>query len=153
MRHTLRNRDSTNFLREIRVGLRASRKGPFGTKEKRVPALEKERLQFFQRLLRPLDRETRTRKNDYQSIIMDFRPNGERSMSMGGGSEDIPRALKCANVNFDALQERPLAQTVVCFLSSFLPTLCARDGFVSTPPACREGKGARRIQWGQFWSI
>ena len=54
---------------------------------------------------------------------------------------------------WDALQERPLAQTVVCFLSSFLPTLCARNGFVSTPPACREGKGARRIQWGQFWSI
>ena len=99
MRHTLRNRDSTNFLREIRVGLRASRKGPFGTKEKRVQELEKERLQFFQRLLRHLDRETCTRKDDYQSIIMDFRLNGERSMSMGGGSEDIPRALKCANVN------------------------------------------------------
>ena len=46
MRHTLRDRDSTDLLREIRVGLRASRKGPFGTKEKRVQELEKERLQF-----------------------------------------------------------------------------------------------------------
>ena len=93
MRHTLRNRDSTNFLRKIRVGLRASRKGPFGTKEKRVPELGKERLRFFQRLLRPLDRETCTRKDDYQSIIMDFRLNGERNMSMRGESEDIPRVL------------------------------------------------------------
>ena len=71
MRHTLRNRDSTNFLREIRVGLRASRKGPFGTKEKRVPALEKERLQFFQRLLKPLVRVWTGRGGD-QSIIIDF---------------------------------------------------------------------------------
>ena len=93
MRHTLRDRDSTDLLKEIRVGLRASRKGPFGTKEKRVQELEKRQLQFFQRLLRHLDRETCTRKDDYQSIIMDFRLNGERNMSMGGESEDIPRVL------------------------------------------------------------
>ena len=44
MRHTLRDRDSTDLLREIRVGLRASRKGPFGTEERRLPELEKEQL-------------------------------------------------------------------------------------------------------------
>ena len=119
MRHTLRNRDSTNFLREIRVGLRASRKGPFGTKEKRVPELEKERLQFFQRLLRPLDRETCTRKDDDQSIIMDFRLNGERSMSMGGGSEDIPRALKCANVNGTPYKRDHLLKQLFVFFPLF----------------------------------
>ena len=44
MRRTLKNRDSTNFLREIRVELRVSRKGPFGTEERRLPELEKEQL-------------------------------------------------------------------------------------------------------------
>ena len=39
MRRTLKNRDSTNFLREIRVELRVSRKGPFGTEERRLPEL------------------------------------------------------------------------------------------------------------------
>ena len=97
LRHTLRNRDSTNFLREIRVGLRASRKGPFGTKEKRVQELEKRRLQFFQRLLRPLDRETCTRKDDDQSIIMDFRLNGERAREAEW--EAAKSISKCAKVH------------------------------------------------------
>ena len=39
------------------------------------------------------------------------------------------------------------------FHSFFLPTLCARDGYVDTPPASREEAKMRRITWGQIWSI
>ena len=51
--------------------MRASREGSFGTEEKRVPELEKERLQFLQRLLKPLVRVWTGRGGD-QSIIIDF---------------------------------------------------------------------------------
>ena len=38
------------------------------------------------------------------------------------------------------------------FTPLFLPSLCARDGFVDAPPACREEAVMRRKGWGQIWS-
>jgi len=38
------------------------------------------------------------------------------------------------------------------FTPLFLPSLCARDGFVDAPPACREKAEIRRKVWGQIWS-
>ena len=109
-----------------------------------------------------------TGREDDQSIISDFSQNGERSMSMRGESEDIPRVLVNEMPRGDEFRVRNATSRVARlghatrdyllhmlfrFHSPFLPTLCARDGFVDTPPAGREEVKMRRISRGQIWSI
>ena len=64
--------------------------------------------------------------------------------------------LKCAKMHAchrDVLQEIACSAYCSVFISPFLLTLCARDGYVDTPPASREEAKMRRITWGQIWSI
>ena len=123
-------------------------------------------LQFCRRLLTPLDR-PRTRTDDNQSIIRDFCLNGERDVSIGGESENMSRVLVGEISRGNGFKVRKAALHVVrlehatrdhllsmlfCFLSPFLPTLCARTGSVDAPPANR-GEAKMRRSRGQIWSI
>ena len=108
-----------------------------------------------------------TGREDDQSIINDFCQNGEGSMSMGGESEDIPRVFVNGMPRGNEFRVRDatlrvarlghairdyLLHMLFRFHFPFLPTLCARDGFVDTPPASREEAKMRRSR-GQIWSI
>ena len=123
-------------------------------------------LQFCRRLLKPLDR-PRTRTDDNQSIIRDFCLNGERDVGIGGESENVSRVLVDEMSRGDRFKVRKATLHVVrlehatrdhllsmlfCFLSPFLPTLCARTGSVDAPPADREEAKMRR-SGGQIWPI
>ena len=89
-------------------------------------------------------------------------------MSIQGGSETYQECLlmKCRAVTNSKCEMRRRAwrasdmrQEMTCFTCCFvftplfLPILCARDGFVDTPPASREEAKMRRISQGQIWSI
>ena len=96
-----------------------------------------------------------------------FLSNGKRCMSIQGGSETYQECLlmKCRAVTSSTCEMRRRAwrasdmrQEITCFTccfcfhSPFFPSLCARDGFVGAPPACREKAEIRRKVWGQIWS-
>ena len=104
---------------------------------------------------------------DNQSIIRGFCLNGERDMSIRGESENMSRVLVDEMSRGDGVKVRKatlrvarlehatrdhLLYMLFCFLSPFLPTLCARTGSVDAPPANREEAKMRR-SGGQIWSI
>ena len=52
-------------------------------------------------------------------LIIDFRLNSERDIGMGGESEDIPRVLKCANVNGTPYKRDHLLKQLFVFFPLF----------------------------------
>ena len=88
-------------------------------------------------------------------------------MSIRGESENMSRVLVDEMSRGDGIKVRKatlrvarlehatrdhLLYMLFCFLSPFLPTLCARTGSVDAPPANREEAKMRR-SGGQIWSI
>ena len=88
-------------------------------------------------------------------------------MSIRGKSEIMSRVLVDEMSRGDRVKVRKATLRVVrlehatrdhllymlfCFLSPFLPTLCARTGSVDAPPANR-GEAKMRRSRGQIWSI
>ena len=87
---------------------------------------------------------------------------------MGGESEDIPRVLVNGMPRGNEFRVRNatlrvarlghairdyLLHMLFRFHFPFLPTLCARDGFLDTPPASRENAKMRRKASGDSFGL